>query len=270
MRLYSFVSAVAAICSVAVDAELLEKRAFSIPHRRQVDDEPTFDGFTAVRKAYLKHGLDLPDNFRHAKRKVKRQGPPANTRTAFIAQATASVEAFTEANDLEYLSPINVGGHTLRLDFDTGSSDLWVFSDHLPAKQQQGHSLYGASQKNDQVKQGFSWKIAYGDGSGASGMVYADRVQVGDATATTQAVEAATSISSEFVDEHSDGLLGLGFGTTNTIRPEKQKTFFENIKDGLKLPLFTVVLKKNATGSYDFGYIDPAKYIVSFQNVMNV
>lgn len=110
---------------------------------------------------------------------------------------------------------------------------------------------------------GLSWKIAYGDGSGASGVVFADRVKVGGVTATRQAVEAATSISAQFIEEHSDGLLGLGFGNTNTIKPTKQPTFFENIKPSLKEPLFTVTLKKNATGIYDFGYIDPQKYIVN-------
>lgn len=109
---------------------------------------------------------------------------------------------------------------------------------------------------------GLSWKIAYGDGSGASGVVYADKVKVGGVTATRQAVEAATSISAQFIEENSDGLLGLGFGNTNTIKPTKQPTFFENIKPSLKEPLFTVTLKKNATGVYDFGYIDPQKYIV--------
>lgn len=114
---------------------------------------------------------------------------------------------------------------------------------------------------------GLSWKIAYGDGSGASGVVFADRVKVGGVTATRQAVEAATSVSAQFIEEHSDGLLGLGFGNTNTIKPTKQPTFFENIKPSLKEPLFTVTLKKNATGVYDFGYIDPEKYIEPLQYV---
>jgi hypothetical protein len=111
---------------------------------------------------------------------------------------------------------------------------------------------------------GYSWKIAYGDGSGASGIVYADKVVVGGATVTQQAVEAATSVSAEFIREKSDGLLGLGFGHTNTIKPTKQPTFFENIKSTLKEPLFTVTLKKNASGTYDFGYIDEKKFVVRF------
>ena len=39
-----------------------------------------------------------------------------------------AVPASPEANDLEYLAPVTIGGQTLNLDFDTGSSDLYVSS----------------------------------------------------------------------------------------------------------------------------------------------
>lgn len=139
-----------------------------------------------------------------------------------------------------------------------------MFSDKLPLTQRVGHTWYALENTTTgQIQDGYSWKISYGDGSGASGIVYADKVTVGEVTATRQAVEAATSVSTEFIQESSDGLLGLGFGHTNTIKPTKQPTFFENIKPTLKEPLFTVSLKKNATGVYDFGFIDRSKYIVS-------
>ncbi|KAF2400620.1 hypothetical protein EJ06DRAFT_459049, partial [Trichodelitschia bisporula] len=169
--------------------------------------------------------------------------------------------------DLEYLSVVEVGGTKLRLDFDTGSSDLWVFSDRLPVDQRNGHAFYAVADKTSAAQPGLSWKIAYGDGSGAAGIVYTDRVSVGNATATSQAVEAATSISVEFIQEHSDGLLGLGFGHTNTIKPKAQPTFFENIKHALREPLFTVTLKKNSSGIYDFGWVDRAKYAGELQYV---
>ena len=149
----------------------------------------------------------------------------------------------------------------------------WVFSDKLPEFQRKGHSFYitnetdrlesGAIRQVTGVEiKGFTWAIRYGDGTGASGVVYSDRVGIGNVMVPNQAVEAATQVSAQFYLQHSDGLLGLGFGKTNTVKPQKQKTFFENIKDSLKEPVFTVSLKKNATGTYDFGFIDPAKYTV--------
>lgn len=106
-----------------------------------------------------------------------------------------------------------------------------------------------------------SWDIQYGDGSGASGTVGFDTVDVGGATATRQAVELATVVSSAFVsDENNDGLLGLAFGKINTITPTQQKSFFENIADQLDEKLFTADLDVDASGTYEFGKLDSSKY----------
>lgn len=122
-----------------------------------------------------------------------------------------------------------------------------------------GHAYYQAD--STKLKSGYTWKISYGDGSGASGKVYADKVVVGGVTATTQAVEAATSVSSAFSgDTDTDGLLGLAFSTLNTVSPTKQTTFFDTVKSSLALPLFAANLKYHAAGSYDFGKIDTTKY----------
>ena len=78
---------------------------------------------------------------------------------------------------------------------------------------------------------------------------------------TRQAVELATAVSRSFVqDVNSDGLLGLAFSKINTVRPTQQKTFFDNIKADLALPVFTADLKRAETGSYEFGAIDTSKF----------
>ena len=76
----------------------------------------------------------------------------------------------------------------------------------------------------------------------------------GQVTATSQAVEAATSISSAFIsDKDNDGLVGLAFSSINTIKPKQATTFFDTVKSSLNLALFAADLKKGAAGSYDFG-----------------
>ncbi|KAL1305500.1 hypothetical protein AAFC00_002373 [Neodothiora populina] len=190
--------------------------------------------------------------------KYKGTVPTVVQKAATAALQSGTVAAVPEQYDSEYLCPVTIGGTTLNLDFDTGSSDLWVFSSLLPTSQQRGHAVYGATGARES---GETWKISYGDGSGASGVVYADTVVVGKVTATSQAVEAATSISSAFVsDTDSDGLLGLAFSSINTVTPQQQTTFFDTVKSSLARKLFTVDLKKGAAGSYDFGYIDSSKY----------
>jgi aspergillopepsin I len=134
-----------------------------------------------------------------------------------------------------------------------------VFSNLQAQSSLSGHDYY----KTDSTKKksGYSWKISYGDGSGASGAVYADKVTVGAVTATSQAVEAATSVSAQFTrDVDTDGLLGLAMSSINTVKPTQQKTWFDTVKGQLAKPLFAVTLKYHAAGTYDFGYIDSSKY----------
>ena len=93
-------------------------------------------------------------------------------------------------------------------------------------------------------------------------------MSVGATTVTSQAVEAAQSVSAQFVDDtDNDGLLGLAFDSINTVTPNKQPTFFDNAKPQLSAPLFTADLKKGAPGSYDFGFIDTSKYTGSITYV---
>lgn len=187
---------------------------------------------------------------------------PSATSAASGASSSGEVSATPEENESEYLSPVKIGGQTLNLDFDTGSADLWVFSSDLPSSEKGEHAAFDPSKSStwQEYPEG-SWKIQYGDGSGASGTVGFDTVNVGGATATRQAVELATQLSSSFVaDENNDGLLGLAFSTINTVQPQAQKTFFESIIDDLDQPLFTADLEDDAAGTYEFGAIDSSKY----------
>ncbi|KAF7846380.1 hypothetical protein BT93_L4481 [Corymbia citriodora subsp. variegata] len=148
------------------------------------------------------------------------------------------------------------------MDFDTGSSDFWVFSTLLPSSESAGHTLYNASaSKHSSLESGETWSINYGDGSGASGVIYSDRVVLAGVTATSQAVEAATSVSSAFTsDTQNDGLVGLAFDGLNTASPSKVPTFFQTVQKSLFEPVFASALRHNAAGTYDFGWIDPSKY----------
>lgn len=136
-----------------------------------------------------------------------------------------------------------------------------------PSSESSGHNLYNPDTGSQE--QGETWQITYGDGSGASGVVYADTVTVGGATVTSQAVEAATSVSSSFASGAGDGLLGLGYESGNTCSPNQCQTFFGNLQNSVPSPLFTADLQENG-GSYDFGYIDSSKYSgsLTYTNVL--
>ncbi|KAL9031285.1 MAG: hypothetical protein Q9196_000667 [Gyalolechia fulgens] len=198
--------------------------------------------------------------------------PPANVKAAAASNDGTVVTSPTEY-DSEYLTPVTIGGQQLNLDFDTGSSDLWVFSSELPTAQSNGHDIYNPSLSNTSREiPGATWSITYGDGSNSKGIVYTDTVTVGQTSFTNQAVELAQEISQQFqADSNNDGLLGLAFDSLNTVRPNAQKTFFSNVLSSLSAPLFTVDLKKGAPGTFDFGFVDEGKYTgqVTFVDVDN-
>lgn len=173
-----------------------------------------------------------------------------------------SVVATPERNDAEYLSPVRIGGQTLNLALDTGSADLWVFNTQLSRLDTAGHGIYdpGASKTFSMIKDA-QFAIKYGDGSGALGVVGTDSVDVGGVTVQAQAIELATMVSRQFVDDHNnDGILGLAFSRINMVSPDRQMPFFENVMGSLQEPLFTADLRKNASGAFTFGALDATRF----------
>ena len=217
-----------------------------------------------MAKAYRKFGIQLDSD-------------PAVSNAAAGGQ-TGQVTAAPVVNGAAYIESINIGGQMLNMEFDTGSSDLyvsmvhclvmqltctrWVFSNLLSPQVIGQHTIFDAqSSTTFQPLQGATFSISYGDGSGAAGTVGTDTINIGGATATKQAIELATAVSSEFIqDTANDGLVGLAFSQLNTVRPQQQTTFFETIMPQLAMPVFSVDLKNDSTGTYQFGGIDNTKF----------
>ncbi|KAL6705576.1 Aspartic protease snp2 [Coniothyrium glycines] len=239
----------------------------------QIEKRDKFTVQQVHRGTFLKNGaLDKVKVLRKYGKPVPQhlQDAADNRANAVTIEATSGSEPANPSDqyDSSYLSPVTVGTTEVQLDFDTGSSDLWVFSSLQASSQLAGHAYYKAD--STKLLSGYTWKISYGDGSGASGKVYADKVTVAGVTATSQAVEAATSVSAQFSqDTDTDGLLGLAFSTLNTVQPKQQKTWFDTVSAQLAKPLFSVALKYHAAGAYDFGFIDSAKYTgaITYVNV---
>ncbi|OAA49216.1 Peptidase A1 [Cordyceps fumosorosea ARSEF 2679] len=165
----------------------------------------------------------------------------------------------TNSVDRAYITEVEIGtpAQKLFLDFDTGSSDLWVYTNDTKAGIANGVTLYQPGDSSTaQRLSGETWKIYYGDGTSANGVVYSDVVSIGGLAVQNQAVESVISADSFGMS----GLLGLAYDVGNTVKPDQQKTWFSNIKDSLKAPVFTVRLRHQADGSFDFGYINSSLY----------
>ena len=138
----------------------------------------------------------------------------------------------------------------------------WVFNTGLPADQAAGHTDFDPTKSTAfKALKGSTFSVAYGDNSRAAGIVGTDTVSIGGATVTSQAVELATDVSQEFIqDTTSNGLVGLAFSSLNTVKPVQQTTFFDNIAPSLQEHVFTANLKHATEGTYEFGKIDSTQF----------
>ncbi|KAJ2977262.1 hypothetical protein NUW58_g7866 [Xylaria curta] len=209
-------------------------RAFSVSQVANPNFKP--HGLVEIAKSLTKYGVSLPEGLARI---------VADASVARLAErGTGSVKANPLAWDRGYLTPVQIGTppQTLELDIDSGSSDLWVFSDLTPKEQRQGGVLYNSTKSATAKKiDGAAWNITYGDQSSCHGIVFHDTVIF-------------------TLDTFTRGLLGLGFNKINTVKPKQERTWFENAAKGLDAPIWTADLHHAKAGTYDFGFINKTKY----------
>ncbi|GAM89140.1 hypothetical protein ANO11243_071750 [Dothideomycetidae sp. 11243] len=244
----SFLVAVSALSALAVASPIASEQqglTFSLTRQATVHKSKVSPAMLAMR---------VHDKYNVA---------PSAELVAALSSQEGSVNA-TNIEEVTYNVPLTIGSQTFNLIFDTGSSDLWVYSNRLPSSETAGHDVYKPG-KTASLMKGSTFKISYVGGDAATGLVYADKVAFGAATVTRQAVEAATSINKaavqQFNEGESDGILGMASSHLNTIRPTQQTTLFDTIKSSLASPVFTTKFLKLADGAIDFGFIDSSKYV---------
>ena len=143
--LRAFLLALGLFLSVASSLPVSPRgRSFKVLVRRNDSDPnsplPAGSGVAAMGKAYRKFGFPLPESpsGQSYPRSLRRSGnkldagPGAasssqNSNSSTTAGKTsADVIATAQEGDAEFLSPVTIGGQTVRMNFDTGSSDLLV------------------------------------------------------------------------------------------------------------------------------------------------
>ncbi|KAK0631103.1 aspartic peptidase domain-containing protein [Bombardia bombarda] len=254
----------------STDAETQVEQAFSV---KQIAN-PSYqaesrNGLKAMLHAYAKFGVNLTPELKTAVRMnpTGLAGQNATGTTVVVAGSPP------KDGDYEYLTPVSIGTppQPITLVLDTGSADLWVFSSETQKSQVSGQALYNPTLSTTAKRVTTqSWQISYGDGSGATGNVYTDRVTLGNISVASQSVESATSVSAAFSsDPLNSGILGMGMSRGNSIKPKPPSTspvtLMDNLKAQLAQPLFTADLKKAAPGTYTFGTINAKSYTGSIQ-----
>ncbi|KAF7720523.1 hypothetical protein EC973_007837 [Apophysomyces ossiformis] len=174
----------------------------------------------------------------------------------------ATIPVVDYANDLEYYGIVEVGTPpvSLRLDFDTGSSDLWFASTLCEVCT--GQNLFDPDKSSTYRKDGTPWLVEYGnenDLNWALGIVGYDTVNLGGVAIKNQAIELAQDESGGFQGGPNDGLFGLAFDRLLSV--SGIKTPIDNLvsQNLISKPIFGVFLGEKTSGGggeYVFGGYD--------------
>ncbi|CAF4679022.1 unnamed protein product [Rotaria sp. Silwood1] len=181
-----------------------------------------------------------------------------------LTKAASVYESLVNIADTYFVGRISIGtpAQLFIIDFDTGSSDLWVASTQCSLNCDK-FNKYDAKSSSTYIANGKNFSIEYGDGSSAAGFFSIDTVIVNGIRVDNQIFAECTSIIG-MNDFQSDGILGLAYPglTLGTEIP-----FFYNMwyRGLISKPLFSFYLNPDTSsldgGELIFGDVDSSKYI---------
>ncbi|KAL7281781.1 hypothetical protein ACG7TL_005104 [Trametes sanguinea] len=124
-----------------------------------------------------------------------------------------------EAGDQYWAGTIAIGTprQNFLIDFDTGSSDLWVPSVNCTSSYCSKKDKYNPPSSSSGSPKSGSFSIQYGDGSTVSGPVYTETVAVAGITVKNQYFSPVNTLSPSFGEETDDGILGLAFPAISNL-----------------------------------------------------
>ncbi|CAF3695347.1 unnamed protein product [Rotaria sp. Silwood1] len=147
------------------------------------------------------------------------------------------------------------------IDFDTGSSVLWVPSSNCRSSCT-GFNKYTSTQSTTYVANGKIFSITDGDGSSASSFFSIDTITINGIAVQNQTFAECTSLRGMNGDVH-DGILGLAY--PNLAKDIEKPLFYNMWSQGL-IPeaIFTFYLNPDTNeesgGELIFGSADSSKY----------
>ncbi|CAF1049690.1 unnamed protein product [Adineta steineri] len=170
-----------------------------------------------------------------------------------------------------WMGSISIGtpAQTFNVDFDTGSSDLWIPS--IRCLSSCGNrSRYNANISSTYRANGASFHIGYGDGSSINGRFDNDTVTIAGLAVTNQVFAEASNMSS--FGGVRDGLLGLGYQSITS--GGEAPVFYNMYKQNLiPQPIFSFYFNPDSSvvpgGELILGGVDTTKYTgsVTYVNV---
>lgn len=127
IRIMLLLVTLAAIVLAAPTPGKIQKRSFLVPRSLNRAHPRGLNGPDAIRKVFRKYNFKIRDGFIANTKSGPIPGGLAGLKIAANNGSTngsGTVAANPEDNAALFLSPVDIGGQTLNLDFDSGSSDL--------------------------------------------------------------------------------------------------------------------------------------------------
>jgi len=164
--------------------------------------------------------------------------PSARTSSSKRQAGGTGSDPLKDDNAELWYGEITVGSTKFTVDFDTGSSDLFLPGPDCDSSCS-GHTTYTTKGAKDA---GATFELSYGDGSTVSGEVFTDSVTVAGLTANPQALGAAKQYSSGFQSDQfpADGLMGMAYPEIAQITATA--------------PTFNTLISSKAVASGEFGF----------------
>ncbi|PRQ76535.1 aspartic protease [Rhodotorula toruloides] len=212
----------------------------------------------ANRRALKKRSVKNPKYVYNPKAHPSSSSAQAGA-TATVKRGGASLTSYNGGTLYAGAATIGTPAKSFILDFDTGSSDLWITSSGCNSAACNTHSKYDpSSSSSSQLVAGKTLSLTYGDGSSTKGTVYTDTVSVAGLSATSQTLGAATALTSDFQDDPYDGLMGMAFASISTLGANP---FFQTLvaQDKVSTPQFSFYLADSGSELY-LGGLNSALY----------
>ncbi|KAF9096650.1 Type I transmembrane sorting receptor [Mortierella sp. GBA35] len=198
---------------------------------------------TSGFEAPLVRNPNYRSNFRAQMQKMRNRYGSSEINSA--NKGVGRVLVTNPAFDSEYYGPAQIGNppQTLNMNFDTGSSDIWLASSTCKTPACSAHAQFNPKKSKTFRKdsQNRRFQIAYGDRSYAIGDIASDIVGVGGVN-LRQTIGLATNESAQFAVSKMDGMFGLTFSNLESV--PGVKTFMDNAiaQKAVALPVVSAYL----------------------------
>lgn len=138
----------------------------------------------------------------------------------------------------------------------------WLLGADTPSNEIGSQAIYDPDQSSTSaLLSGLSFAIGYGQGgNGVKGTVYQDAFSIGNVTAQNMSIGSANSLTGLAPGVFKSGIMGLAFGSGNSVSPSPQPTFMEAVQSQLDEPVFVCNFKFKGGGFIEFGTVDSSLY----------